>query len=109
LINSKTIEFYFKNTAKLKREGYYEYSGGSLSKIPIKQDKRFEDKIVLLVERIISLKTRLNEIGDKKTDERQRIEEEIKKTDQEIDELVYELYGITEEEKKVIDESLKWD
>jgi len=38
------------------------------------------------VERVISLNKRLNEIGDKKTDERQRIEEEIKKTDAEIDE-----------------------
>ena len=36
-----------------------------------------------------------------------KIEAEIKKTDPEIDELVYKLYGITEEEKKVIEESLK--
>jgi len=35
------------------------------------------------------------------------LEEEIKKTDNEIDELVYELYGINEEEKKIIEESLK--
>lgn len=107
LLNSKLIEFYFKNTAKLKREGYYEYSGGSLSKIPIKHNKKFEDRIVPLAERILSLKKRLNEIGDKKTDERQRIEEEINKTDAEIDELVYKLYGITEEEKKIIEESLE--
>ena len=36
-----------------------------------------------------------------------RIEEEIKKTDAEIDELVYRIYGITDEEKKIIEESLK--
>jgi|TARA_Y100000310_G_scaffold337221_1_gene423747 type II restriction/modification system DNA methylase subunit YeeA len=35
------------------------------------------------------------------------IEEEIKKTDKEINELVYKLYNITEEEKKIIEESLK--
>lgn len=45
----------------------------------------------------------LSEIGDKKTDERAKIEEEIKKTDAEIDELVYEIYGITEEERRVIE------
>lgn len=38
---------------------------------------------------------------------KQKIEQEIKKTDNEIDELVYQLYGITEEEKKIIEESLK--
>jgi len=56
---------------------------------------------------MFSLNKRLNEIGDKKTDERAKIEEEIKKTDAEIDELVYKIYGITPEEKKVIEESLK--
>jgi type I restriction-modification system DNA methylase subunit len=35
------------------------------------------------------------------------IEEDIEKTDKDIDEMVYELYGITEKEKKIIEESLK--
>ena len=39
--------------------------------------------------------------------EKEKIEKEINKTDNEIDELVYKLYGITEEEKKIIEESLK--
>jgi hypothetical protein len=56
---------------------------------------------------MLSLNHRLNEIGDKKTDERARIEDEIKKTDGEIDQLVYKIYGITEKEKKIIEESLK--
>ena len=107
LLNSRLVEFYFKNTAKLKREGYYEYSGGSLSKIPIKHDKKSEDKIVPLVDHMLSIKKRLNELGNKKTDQSHKIEEEIQKTDQKIDELVYELYGVTEEEKKIIEESLK--
>lgn len=34
-----------------------------------------------------------------------KIEEEIKKTDSEIDRFVYTIYGITEEEKKIIEES----
>jgi len=38
------------------------------------------------------------------TGERYKIEEEIKRTDVEIDELVYKLYGITGEEKKIIGE-----
>jgi len=55
---------------------------------------------------MLSLNKRLNEIGDKKTDERAKVEEKIKKTDAEIDELVYELYGLTGEEIKVIESSL---
>ena len=56
---------------------------------------------------MLSLNKKLKEIGDKNTLEKQKIEEEIKKTDNEIDELVYQLYGITEEEKRIIEESLR--
>jgi hypothetical protein len=39
--------------------------------------------------------------------EKERIEQQIKQLDWEIDEEVYKLYRITEEEKKIIEESLK--
>ena len=55
----------------------------------------------------ISLFKHLNEIGDKKTDEEVRIEEEIKKTDNKIDGLVYELYELTDEEIKIVEGRLK--
>ncbi len=34
------------------------------------------------------------------------LEREIASTDREIDELVYELYGVTDEERKIIEGSL---
>ena len=82
----------------------YEYARS----FPIKKtsEEKIVKKISLLVDQILSLNKRLNEFGDKKTSESARIEAEIKKTDNEIDELVYELYGITEAEKKIIEESL---
>ena len=60
-----------------------------------------------LSDKMPSLNKKLQEIGDRNTLEKQKLEEEIKKTDNEIDELVYHLYGITEEEKKIIEESLR--
>jgi type II restriction/modification system DNA methylase subunit YeeA len=56
---------------------------------------------------MLSLKQRLIELQEKQTDEKSEVEQEIKKVDTEVDELVYKLYGITEEEKKIIEESLK--
>lgn len=103
VLNSKLLEFYFKNTAKLKREGYFEYSGGSLSKIPIKYDENFAGQIILLVDKILSLKKRVNDLGDQKTDERSRLEEEVKKTETQIDELVHKIYEITEAEREIIE------
>jgi hypothetical protein len=37
--------------------------------------------------------------------EREKIEREILVTDEKIDEIVYGLYGITEEERKIIEEN----
>jgi len=76
--------------------------------LPIKNippDKQLP--FINLADKMLSLNKKLQEIGDKNTLEKQKIQEEIKKTDNEIDELVYQLYGITEEEKKIIEESLK--
>jgi hypothetical protein len=52
-------------------------------------------------------KKRLTVIGDKKTDERARIEEEIGKTDAQIDSLVYRIYGLSDEEIRVVESALK--
>lgn len=50
---------------------------------------------------------RLVELGDKNTSEIAKLKEEIERTDKEIDELVYKIYGTTEDEKKIIEDSLK--
>lgn len=63
-------------------------------------------KLAELAKRQSENSKKLNEFGNKKTSETVKLEEEIKKTDKEIDELVYQLYGITEEEKNIIEESL---
>lgn len=102
LLNSRLLNFYFTliSTDKNIKVVF-------LNQLPVAQPSPLEENnINILVNRMLSLNKRLNEIGDKKTDERHRIEEEIKRTDAEIDEQVYKLYGITDEEKKIIEESL---
>jgi hypothetical protein len=49
----------------------------------------------------------LREIIKKGGTEQTKIKEKIKKLEEEINELVYQIYGITKEEKKIIEESLK--
>ncbi|MDI6738501.1 MAG: N-6 DNA methylase [Nanoarchaeota archaeon] len=109
LLNSKLMTFYHK-------EKYLDPSKNLFQKILIVNTKKLPIKIIpigeqqpfiQLVDKMLSLNKLLNELGDKKTDERTRIEEEIKKTDAEIDELVYKIYGITDKEKKIIEDNLK--
>lgn len=103
ILNSKLINFYYKN--------YFitiDVLKNALLELPIAlTDRATTENISALVHKMLSLNKRLNELGDKMTDERKGIEEETKKTDADIDELVYKIYGITDEEKKIIEDSLK--
>ena len=110
LLNSKLINFYYRMTfgATHLQGGYLDLKGIDLEKIPIKIiENKKQNQVIELVDKIISLNKRLNEIGGKKTDERAKIEKEIQKIDDEIDEFIYKIYGITEEEQKIIEDSFK--
>jgi hypothetical protein len=78
-----------------------------LGKIPLPNIKIDNSVFIDLANRMLSLKKRLEETGEKRTDEYAKIEEEIKKTDSEIDGQVYKIYGLTEDEKAVVESSLK--
>ena len=59
------------------------------------------DKMVTIVERMLDLNKRLPEA---RTDQEQTmIKRQIAATDMEIDELVYELYVLTGEERKIVE------
>ncbi len=87
---------------------------GDLQKLIAKfePDKTRHDAMLALVERMLELnKRKLVAPPSRRQRSRQDagatdLDREIASTDAEIDELVYELYGISEEERKVIEESL---
>ncbi len=59
--------------------------------------------MVTLVERMLELNKRKHS-GDLAPSEIQRLESAITATDSEIDDLVYRLYGITDQERKIIEQ-----
>lgn len=65
-----------------------------------------QQPLIKLVDKMLSLNKKLNGVGDKKTDAVDNIKGEINEIDKEIDELVYNLYGITEDEKRIIEGAL---
>jgi len=64
--------------------------------------KARHDQMAALVDRMLELNKKKHS-GKLAPSELDRLEREIATTDHEIDELVYELYGITEEERKLIE------
>jgi hypothetical protein len=81
-----------------------------LEKIPIPgiksavpTDKSLHDKMVSLVDQMLSLNKQLPAA---KTDhEKTALQRQIDATDRKIDQLVYELYGLTEEEIKIVEDA----
>ena len=97
ILNSKMMNFYFSahyNDLNIKPSNLYN--------LPY---PKYESKSQLseFVAQILKLNKRLIELKDKQTDEKTRLEKEIQKTDNEIDQEVYKIYGITKEEQKIIE------
>ena len=102
LLNSKIMWFFLTNTGNVLRGGYFRFKTEYLKPFPIPQSPKPEihDKLVELVERMLKL-NKDKQTADEFT--RKQIEQYIARTDKEIDALVYELYGLTEEEIKIVE------
>jgi hypothetical protein len=79
-----------------------------LSSLPIRTidfnnpaEKKMHDDLVSLVEKILELNKQLQKAHF--DSEKEPIERQIAATDKKIDELVYTLYGLTEEEIKIVE------
>ena len=109
ILNSTSGWFLISNYCTQIQNGYqliYKYLG----KIPIRTidfsdpaDVARHDKMVSLVERMLDLQKRLAET--KTSHEKTFLQRQIEATDKQIDRLVYELYGLTEEEIKIVEEA----
>jgi len=64
-------------------------------------DKARHDKMVSLVQTMLDLHKRL--AAAKTAHEKTMLQRQITATDHQIDQLVYELYGLTEEEIKIVE------
>ncbi len=111
LLNSKLLTFRFRSIGKLKSGDILEYFWNSISKLPIRRinlserkEKEQHDDMVALVEQMLSLNKQLESV---RTDhDKNIIQRQIDSADRQIDQLVYELYGLTDEEIKIVEESI---
>ena len=111
VLNSKLIFSYLRQISNIFRGGWITCTKQYVTQLPIRTinfsdpaDKTRHDRMVALVERMLELNKKKHS-GKLAPSELDRLEREIAATDQEIDNLVYELYGITHEERKIIEGS----
>jgi adenine-specific DNA-methyltransferase len=68
---------------------------------PLAKDKAIHDKIVVMAEQMLLLNKQL--VAARTDHEKTSLQRQIDATDKQIDKLVYELYGLTEEEIRIVD------
>jgi SAM-dependent methyltransferase len=105
VLNSKLLSYYVrkKYLDTALRGGFIELRVFQIEKIPvISTTKGKQNNIIKLVDLILDLNKQLQKTPEN-SDKWSAIKKEIEKTDKEIDEKVYELYGLTEGEIKIIE------
>ncbi len=107
ILNSKLITFFYSTISSVYRGGYLRFIYQYLVELPIRtidfnnpEEKAMHDRIVQLVERMLDLHKKKQQ--SKAESEKELFEHQIKATDNEIDQLVYKLYELSDEEIKIV-------
>ncbi len=111
ILNSKLMGFYIKNAGeKSKQRLFPRISLTMVRNLPIRpidqrisSEKSQHDKLISLVEDMINLQKKYYEV--KMERDKELYERQIMIVDAQIDKLVYELYGLTEEEIALVEKS----
>jgi len=108
ILNSPLLWWFIKTTGYALRGGYFTFKTNYLKPFPIRTinfsdptDKARHDRMVSLVTQMLDLNMRIQDA--KLEHEKTLLQRQIEATDTSINKLVYELYGLTEEEIKIVE------
>ena len=108
LLNSRLLNFVLKQVSTTFHGGYFAANKQYIEQLPIRTidfneraEKSAHDKIVALVESMLALHKSL--ALAQSPVEKERLEKQIKSTDEGIDKLVYDLYGLNQEEIRIVE------
>ena len=108
LMNSRLLDYFLKQVSTPMRGGFFRYFSQFLEQLPIRPidfsvraEKALHDKLVSSVFSMLDLNKKLASVRDDQ--EKTLLARRIDSTDRQIDKLVYELYGLTEEEIKIVE------
>jgi type I restriction-modification system DNA methylase subunit len=103
LLNSNVLDFYLKSVSTTMRGGFFRYFTQYVEQLPIRtinfsdtDDIARHAKMVELVERMLSLHKEL--AAARTPDNKTRLQRQIDATDDQINQLVYEVYGLIRSE-----------
>ena len=111
ILNSKLITFFYKHLSSTIRGGYLRFIYQYLKQLPIREvdynnktDKTFHDNMVEMVDHMLELQKKYH--SAKIETEKSLFKKQIDILDNQIDQLVYELYQLTDDEIKIIEQDV---
>jgi type I restriction-modification system DNA methylase subunit len=108
VLNSRLVNVYYRNFAVTNRDTTPQLKNIDLDKFPIvvATNELQENALVTLTNKMLELNKRLQK-AQKGLDEWHDIQKQIEQTDKKIDTLVYDLYGLTEAERRIVESAAK--
>jgi hypothetical protein len=121
VMNTKVIRFFLQKTAPKKENGFFSYTNKFLNDVPIpisteKIRKSIENDVTDILKLNLDIENTKKEVLKnieinykftiKKEKNILKIQESIKKIEENMEKEVYKLYDITDEEKKIIESSI---
>lgn len=112
ILNSSLYVYYYNLLNPEKGEAFAEVKAAHIERLPVRTIDFKNNKLKQLYNHIVNLAAKILELNIKKNEIlagsiRDKLEREIQITDEKIDELVYEVYGITKDERKTIEKSIE--
>ena len=108
ILNSQLLSFYATHHSPVFSGGYYKFSAPYLRKLPIRPidftdpaDAARHDQMVALVQRMLDLHKQ--RASATLPHSKELLQRQIDATDRQIDRLVYELYGLTDAEIRIVE------
>ncbi len=114
ILNSRLVFSFYKRIASVlgdpDKRGRLRWIYQDVINIPIyhidgtsKSKHRLQEQIENHVREILHLSETLGKMGENRTDQKTNLEQRISELDMKVDYLIYDLYGITDKEKAIID------
>jgi hypothetical protein len=111
LLNSKLLWWFLANTGSVLRGGYFRFKTNYLNAFPLHSinfldsyEKKIHDKIVEMVEYI--LEKNKEKMKSKNEREKNLTKNQIDEIDKKIDQMVYELYELNDDEIEAIEAAM---
>ena len=113
-LNSQLINFYFQRISVPFHSGFRSANRQFIEPLPIRKldgftgaEAQTHGQIASLARRMLDLHQRLAAKGEVQDNEREEIEREVAITDRQIDDLVYDLYGLTVKERALVESEVR--